>query len=254
MKKAIKNQYITVNDQVAATATWIKGGETICLSVADELHSQKRLILPLKVLFEDEHLAVIHKPAGMLVSGNQFKTITRALAQNLAGSTLHDAQSPQPVHRLDYATTGALLAGKTSSAIRALNQSFADKEVEKTYHAVTIGEMAEQGVIRSAIDDKPSESHFKMIDSVASKRFGQLNLVELSPKTGRRHQLRKHMAGMGNPILGDALYGEKGLILKGKGLFLHAYSLAFTHPFTAEKLIIEDELPIRFKKIFPVSG
>lgn len=239
---------------MAATATWIRGGETICLSIPNELQSKKQLILPLKVLFEDEYLAGIQKPAGILVSGNRFKTISRALEQNLASSTLLDAQSPQPVHRLDYATIGALLIGKTSSAIRTLNQCFAEKRVEKTYHAVTIGETDEQGVIKSTVDDKPSESHYKRLDSVPSKRFGQLNLLELRPRTGRRHQLRKHMAGIGSPILGDALYGKKDLILKGKGLFLHASSLTFTHPFTNERLTIRDELPARFNKIFPVSG
>lgn len=250
LKKAIKKGYIHVDGKLASTATFIKGGETIDLTITEEAQGTKQLILPLQVLFEDQYLAVIHKPAGILVSGNGFKTIARALPQNLRVSTLTDATQPQPVHRLDYATTGALLAGKTSSAIRALNELFAKGKVSKVYYAVAIGEMPQQGIIASNIDDKPSESHYELIESVSSERFGKLNLVKLNPKTGRRHQLRKHLAGIGNPILGDATYGNEGLILKRKGLYLHAYSLAFVHPVAGQKVIVRDSLPERFRKIF----
>ena len=75
-------------------------------------------------------------------------------------------------------------------------------------------------------------------------------MVKLKPKTGRRHQLRKHLSSIGNPILGDKEYGIENLILKGKGLYLHAYSLKFKHPFTNEKVHLKAEVPQRFKKIF----
>lgn len=220
------------------------------MAIPQEIIPGRKLIFPLKVLFEDDYLAVIHKPAGILVSGNRFKTIAHALAQNIQRSALPDAATPQPVHRLDYATTGILLIGKTSSSIRALNGMFEDKEVEKTYYAVTIGEMKDSGEITSEIDGKESISNFKLVESVASKRFGKLNLVELDPQTGRRHQLRKHLSSIGNPILGDKDYGIDNLILNGKGLYLHAYSLRFIHPFTNEQVCFKDEFPERFWKIF----
>lgn len=201
-------------------------------------------------MFEDEHLAVIHKPAGILVSGNSFKTIANALAQNIKRSNLPDATTAQPVHRLDYATTGILLVGKTSSSIRALNKMFENKEVHKTYYAITIGEMNIRGEITSEIDGKKSQSNYTLCESVPSVKFGKLNLVQLEPQTGRRHQLRKHLSHIGNPILGDKEYGIENLILNGKGLYLHAYSLKFTHPFTNENVLFKDELPERFKKIF----
>ncbi len=202
------------------------------------------------MLFEDEHLAVIHKPAGILVSGNSFKTIANSLSQNLKPSNLPDATKPQPVHRLDYATTGILLVGKTSSSIRALNKMFEDKKIKKTYYAITIGEMKQQGQVVSEIDGKKSQSDYFLRESVSSKRFGILNLVRLEPKTGRRHQLRKHLSSIGNPILGDKEYGIDKLILNGKGLYLHAYSLEFIHPFTNKKMCLVDEFPGRIKKIF----
>lgn len=194
---------------------------------------------------------MVHKPAGILVSGNQFKTIANALAQNLNRSPLSDTARPQPVHRLDYATTGILLVGKTSSSIRALNQLFEAKQVDKTYYAATIGEMDKRGKITSTIDGKPSQSGYTVLETVASKRFGKLNLVHLQPSTGRRHQLRKHLASIGNPILGDKDYGIADLILNGKGLYLHAYALRFLHPFTNKAIYLNDPFPERFEKLFP---
>lgn len=253
LKKALKKKLITVNDVVATTATLIKGGERICLTVPEEVVPSKTLVFPLKVLFEDDHLAVIHKPAGILVSGNGFKTIAHALAQNIRYSSLPDATKPQPVHRLDYATTGILLVGKTSSSIRALAKLFEDKQVKKSYYAITIGEMNLFGKITSTIDDKASVSEYKVLKSVTSKRFGKLNLLKLDTKTGRRHQLRKHLSSINNPILGDKEYGIEGLILNGKGMYLHAYSLKFTHPFTNELVYLKDEFPQRFMKLFAVE-
>ena len=192
----------------------------------------------------------MHKPAGILVSGNSFKTIANALAQNLKGSNLPDATTAQPIHRLDFATTGVLLIGKTSSSIHVLNKLFENREVKKTYYAITIGEMNYRGKITSEIDGKKSQSNYTLCESVTSKKFGKLNLVQLEPQTGRRHQLRKHLSNIGNPILGDKDYGMENLILNGKGLYLHAYSLKFKHPYTNEEMHIKDGFPQRFKKIF----
>ncbi len=250
LKKALKKNYITVNGVVASSATFIRGGESIRLSILEEENPKRKLIFPLKVLFEDDYLAVIHKPAGILVSGNSFKIIANALDQNLKRSNLPDATTPQPVHRLDYATTGVLLVGKTSSSIRALNKLFENRAVTKIYYAVTIGEMDAQGEITTEVDDKQSQSNYTLCETVPSERFGKLNLVKLEPQTGRRHQLRKHLSSIGNPILGDKDYGIENLILNGKGLYLHAYSLKFIHPFTNEEMYLKDEFPLRFKKIF----
>ena len=259
LKKALKKDYITVNGALATSATFINGGETICLSIPENSIPKTKLIFKLNVLFEDEYLAVLHKPAGILVSGNSFKTIANALPQNLKWSSLTDATIPQPIHRLDYPTTGLLLIGKTNSSIRALNTLFENKKIKKTYYAICIGDLQPKGKITSEIDGKQAQSNYKVKTRVVSKRFGMLNLVKLKPKTGRKHQLRKHLLSIKNPILGDKDYGIENLILKGKGLYLHAYSLKFTHPFTMEKVFVKDELPKRFEKIFdftfdPKSG
>ena len=251
LKKAIKKELLYVNGKVASTATMIAGGETIEYRHVLENDSKTRLKLKLEVVYEDDYLAVINKPAGILVSGNGFKTVANALEQNLKCSHGIDFIKPQPVHRLDYATTGLLLIGKTGIVITALNKLFEHKKIQKTYYAVTIGAMELNGIINDPIDGKPASSSFEVVQSVPSERFKFLNLLKLSPHTGRRHQLRKHLWIKGNPILGDATYFKEGLQLKGKGLYLHASSLQFIHPITKEELQIVSNVPARFKKLFP---
>jgi len=251
LKKALKKGLVTVNSQIASTATYIYGGEEIVLHVPAVKVSQKELILPLSVLYEDDYLAVIEKPAGILVSGNSFMTVANALPQNLRESTLPDTTRPWPIHRLDYPTTGVLLVGKTNSSIRLLSKLFEKKKIEKIYMAVTIGSICGSGLIEKEIDGRNAASHYEVCQSVASERFKSLNLVMLTPHTGRRHQLRKHLASINSPILGDRDYGIGGLVLKGKGLYLHAHSLRFEHPFTKQEIFVASPLPKKYGKIIP---
>lgn len=250
LKKAIKKNLILVNGKVATTGTYIKGGEIIELKKGNIPQSRKKLRLDLEIIYEDEYLAIINKPPGILVSGNSFKTIANGLAQNLKPSMVKDATSPKPVHRLDYPTTGLLLIGKTASSIVQLGNLFEYRKVNKIYHAVTIGVMEENGVINFRLEDKTAISNFTVMQTVDSQRFKCLNLVKLTPKTGRKHQLRRHLAQLGNPILGDATYSPENLILKGKGLYLHASSLEFEHPATKKIIHVNNKLPLKFSKIF----
>lgn len=250
LKKAIKQQRVTVNNLVVSTAKFIIGGETIALIASKKEVLKKPFYCKLEVLFEDDYLAIINKPAGVLVSGNSFKTIDNALMNNLQKSTQKDAVPPKPVHRLDFPTTGILLIGKTANTIRILNKLFEEHKIQKTYLAVAIGKMRKEGIIESPIDKKSAYTAYKVLQTVASKRFQFLNLVQLTPKTGRRHQLRKHLSTIGNAILGDVQYGKAPFILKKKGLYLHASSLEFAHPITQEKMVVYKENPSKFDKIF----
>tara|TARA_R110000765_G_scaffold76332_7_gene149554 strand:+ start:8076 stop:8960 length:885 start_codon:yes stop_codon:yes gene_type:complete len=251
LKKAIKKEMVFVDGKVASTATFIKGGERIEYRYSVDNNLETRLKLNLNVIYEDDFLAVINKPAGILVSGNGFKTVANALCQNLKTSHIFDAVPPQPVHRLDYATTGCLLVGKTNTSIIALNQLFESKKIYKIYYAVTIGRMKPSGTIDMPIDGKTAISTFQVLETVVSQRYEFLNLVKLSPKTGRRHQLRKHLLVIGNPILGDATYFLKDLLLTGKGLYLHAHSLEFIHPISEERMFITAVNPKKIIKLFP---
>ena len=251
LKKAIKKELVFVNGEIATTALFIKGEELIELYKKENDTTFKQFEFDLEILFEDDYLAVIYKPSGILVSGNSFATIDNALLQNITKSTLFDAVRPRPVHRLDYPTSGLLLIGKTSASIIALNQLFENKKIQKNYHAITIGEMEKNGKIELPIDSKTAYTSYEVIKTVSSERFSILNLVKLEPKTGRKHQLRKHLLAINNPILGDKEHFIDGLILNGKGLYLHASTLKFDHPFTKETINVTKDLPKKFKKIFP---
>ena len=252
LKKVLKKNLICLNGKVATTADFVRGGETLELFQDMTSAPHVQIELPVEVLFEDDHLAFVYKPSGIAVSGNKKWTLENALQKALEPSSQFDALSrPEPIHRLDYPTSGVLLIGKTSTAVIALNQLFENRKIEKTYVAVAIGEIIPSGIIENKIDGKNSKTSFVLTNRIASPRFGFLNLVTLQPETGRKHQIRKHLSEIGNPILGDRLYGKETMILKGKGLYLHASNLAFIHPITNENLRIFAEVPKKILKLFP---
>jgi 23S rRNA pseudouridine1911/1915/1917 synthase len=252
VKKAVKKGLVVINEKKAHLGDFLHGGEYIHLYQDSVTANKPSIDLPLEILFEDPYLAVVLKPAGITVSGNKKWTLENALSTKLKRSDAIDAlDCPEPIHRLDHPTSGLLLIGKTTKAVIALNNYFKDKTIEKTYYAVTVKKMITAGVVQLPIDGKASLSDFSVIETVPSSVFEALNLVKIKPKTGRKHQIRKHLASLGNPILGDKEYVLEGFDHKGKGLYLHAYSLRFTHPFTNEDCHIKSELPKKFKRLFP---
>ncbi|HSQ47869.1 MAG TPA: RluA family pseudouridine synthase, partial [Lutibacter sp.] len=178
-------------------------GQTIDLLETPQ--SQPKIFeLPLEILFEDPHMAAIHKPAGFSVSGNAYKTIFNALPYNLEKSTEPDALPwPTPVHRLDNQTSGILLIAKTKTAQIALGNQFENHTIQKKYCAVVIGEVLKNGKINSPIEDKTAETDFEVVTVVKSLRFEDLSLLNVFPKTGRTHQIRIHLASIDHPIFGD---------------------------------------------------
>ena len=249
VKKAISKGQIYVDGKLVSTAVFIIGGEQIKLLQQPSRQIHKTLNLTLKVVFEDNFLAIVVKPAGILVNGNSYRTIDNALVQNLTHSSEIDGCRPRPVHRLDFPTSGLLLIGKTTSSIIALNKLFENSLVKKTYVAVTEGHKTTSGTINIPIDGKQAISEYKTLHSISSKHSTYLNLMCLFPKTGRRHQLRKHLSANDTPILGDLEYGKENKT-RGKGLYLHAHRLEFTHPFTNATINSKDDVPKKFKKLF----
>lgn len=249
IKKAIDRGAFRVDGQLGKTGTWIKEGQ--CIELLEiEQKARKVFKLLLEIIYEDQDLALLYKPAGFMVNGNSFQTIENALAFNLRPSTALDRLAqPRVVHRLDAATTGLLLVAKTRTAQIDLGQQFEQHSIQKIYRAVVVGHLAEQGLIDSPVDKKGAITKFKTIKKVNSIHRGNLTLVELYPQTGRRHQLRKHLAGLDCPILGDLLYGKEGEVLKGKGLFLCAVGLIFKHPKTLELLTFRVSEPNKFERL-----
>jgi len=251
MKKAIEKGLVKVNGDVAFTGRYVSGGELIQLHKKEDTDLGPVVKVQLEVLHEDEHLALINKPAGIVVSGNKKRTLVNALPYNLKESSQPNAlPRPQPAHRLDFPTSGVILIGKTANTLTSLNELFSKRGVEKTYQAITQGTMTEkEGTIESTIKNKKAITHYKVLKELPSPKWDHLNLVELKPVTGRRHQLRIHMSELGNPIFGDKTYGIEGKIMQGKGLYLHSMKVAFTHPVTEEKIEVSTPLPLKFQRL-----
>ncbi|WP_262511273.1 RluA family pseudouridine synthase [Lutibacter citreus] len=249
MKKAIKAGRLIVNGEKTTTATWITPGQILEL-VVDPTNKPKVFEFNLEVIFEDEHIAAINKPAGITVSGNSFKTIANALAYNLKESNELDALlKPTPVHRLDNQTSGILLIAKTKTAQIELGKQFNNQSIQKKYSTIVIGEVLNNSIINSPIENKPSETSFEIAQVIKSLTYRELSYLQVSPKTGRTHQIRIHMASIGHPILGDKLYGNKETIHQGKGLFLCASEIKLLHPKTFKPLVLKIQIPNKFTSL-----
>lgn len=245
VKKAIKRSQIYIDETLAVGSRWVTPGQ--CIQLKEVLSKPKIFELPLEIVYEDEHMAIIIKPAGIPVSGNEFKTVQHALLFNLAPSAENDAlQIPRPVHRLDVPTSGMLIIAKTSRSVIKLGRQLESKQIIKRYRAIVAGKTPVSGEIDLPINNQSAISEFVTINQVRSLKTDWLSLVDLFPQTGRTHQLRIHMANHGFPIVGDKMYVKEAPLLKGKGLFLAAVGLRFLHPITEELLDIATNQPDKF--------
>ena len=244
--KAIKRGEFLIDGQTADTGRWIQPGQKI-EHIDLQLTTPREYRLEMEVVFEDEHMAIVNKPAGIEVNGNKFKTVENALEGNITPTTEPDALKwPRPVHRLDAPTSGLLIIAKTHTAQIELGRQFEDRVIKKRYRAIVMGKAPDSGTINTPIDGRDSLSDFKLVSHVPSLRSEHLSLVDLYPHTGRKHQLRLHMASIGHPILGDKQHGEDGNIFKGKGLYLCAVELQLNHPISRKQMTVSIDHPLKF--------
>ena len=249
VKKAFKKGLVLLNGKVAATGVRLNINDIVVL-LADESFKQKPFTLKLEVLFEDEYIAVINKPAGYSVSGNFHKTIQNALDFNLTKSTAADSLVvPRPCHRLDKLTSGILLIAKTKTAQIDLGNKFEKQQIYKTYFALVKGELLGKGTFENPIEGLDAFTSYESVRVEKSLSYGWVSLVKLKPTTGRTHQLRIHLSGAGHPIIGDYVHDTDN-VLKGKGLFLSACEIRFTHPYGTNELSFEIAVPSKFDSLF----
>lgn len=245
LKKAIKREEVLLNGAPANTSDWIEEHQKIELLQPD-IPTKKIFCLKLNILFEDDFLAVIDKPPGIPTSGNYFRTIENALPFNLAPSPEVDVLPyPMPVHRLDNPTAGLLLVAKTRNAQTFLNRAFQNKEIQKTYTAIVGGLHPQDAVYTDEIENKEAQSKVVLLKNI-NKAGRDFSLVEITPQTGRTHQIRIHLSGNGFPIVGDKEYG--GSAEFQGGLYLFSSGVKFKHPVSLKLIEIQLPLPKKFRE------
>lgn len=252
VKKAINNGHILVNGRRGETGTWVSIGDTL---VVKDMPNKSLTRHPKStgesiVLWEDNSCACVLKRAGITTKGTGKHTLESVVFNDLIKSTLSDSlQMPLAVHRLDKATHGPVLFAKTTGAASGLGKAFEKRSIYKEYMALIEGTpLITAATIRVEIDTKEAHSEIEIVGSTSWPVFGSATLVKVYPKTGRTHQIRRHLASIGHPIIGDQLYsGDKKFT--GQGLFLACTKLSFPHPITKANIEIAVDLPRKFKHI-----
>ncbi len=247
-RKAAKAGLLLLNGQPAESSRYVKPGDLICYQ-APAPRPPKPFPLDLSFAHVDDHLAVVIKPPGLLTNGNRFRTLEAALVHHLPPPALPDALPwPRPAHRLDFRTGGLVVAARTLTAQIALGHAFEQRRVAKGYRAIVSGRLEGAGVIRQPVEGRDAETAWQALGHVPSTRVQALTTVDLQPATGRTHQLRRHLAHLGHPIVGDDKYTPAEVpLLRGKGLFLWAVSLTLAHPVTGVTLQVDTSEPPRFE-------
>lgn len=221
--------------------------------------------IPLEIVFEDDDVLVVDKPAGMVVHpapGNYSGTLVNALMYHCGGnlSSINGVIRPGIVHRIDKDTSGLLMVAKNDNAHASLSQQLQEHSITRRYQAIVYNNIKEdEGTVdapigrdpknrmRNAVNHdhgKPAITHYKVIE-----RFGRFTHIEARLETGRTHQIRVHMAYIKHPLLGDALYGPPSNKEGAHRQMLHAGVLGFRHPITREYMEFNSQLPDDFEKV-----
>lgn len=254
----IKQGLVLVNGQQKKAKYTVQAGDVICFELPkEEVLEYQAQNIPLDIIYEDDTLAIINKPQGMVV--HPSGTMVNALMYHIKDlSSINGVVRPGIVHRIDKDTSGLLMVAKTDAAHQALAEELKAKKSLRKYLAIVHGNlpndrgMIEAPIGRSEKDRKKQAVTAKGKEAVTRftvlERFGDYSLVELQLETGRTHQIRVHMAYIGHPVAGDPLYGPRKT-LSGHGQFLHAKTLGLTHPMTGKEMIFTVEAPEIFQKV-----
>jgi 23S rRNA pseudouridine1911/1915/1917 synthase len=249
IQRIIHAEALWVDGEAAASSYRVRGGERIEARLPDVgLMGED---IPVPVIYEDESLLVVDKPAGLVVhpgAGNPSGTLVNALLGRGIGGG-EDASRPGIVHRLDRDTSGLMVVAKGEPAYSRLVEMMAGRRVRRGYRAVVVGEgLPETGTVDSPVGRDPDNptlmaagvgkeavTHFEVLREASGHAMLRVRL-----ETGRTHQIRVHLAAIGHPVYADPLYGTA---VPERRLWLHAERLAFEHPVTGENLAVEAPIP-----------
>ncbi|HEX5937824.1 MAG TPA: RluA family pseudouridine synthase [Actinomycetota bacterium] len=257
VQRAIAAGRVLVDGERRAKSFRLAGGERLEVDVVahEDLPAEGP---PVPIRFEDEHLVVVAKPAGLVThptAGRRGGTlVNRLLGMGVPLAPAGGPLRPGIVHRLDAGTSGLLVVAKSDEAYVALRARFKGHDVARVYQALVRGEVATDAfavdaplgrraarIVVDATQGRAAETAFDV-----RERLGGATFLSATPRTGRTHQIRVHLAAVGHPILGDRAYGGAGDDARGLGLtrpFLHAGSIGFVHPATGERVELEEPLP-----------
>jgi 23S rRNA pseudouridine1911/1915/1917 synthase len=258
IQAGIRSGSATLNGKVVRPSEVVRVGDRVAwvAPMEEPVARAEPEDLPVEILFEDADMAVVNKPAGMVVHpapGNTHGTLVSALLHHFGPLDTGDPARPGIVHRLDKETSGLILIAKTSWAHSELSARFASREVEKTYLAVVSGRPRHtRGSIDARIgrhpvhrkkmavrdNGRPAVTDYRVLSS-----SGGQSLVACEPKTGRTHQIRVHLKHLGHPVLGDPLYGHRRNFTRH---LLHAWKLACIHPTNGRHLTFVAPIPEDF--------
>src|ERR1700691_699835 len=271
---------VLVNDAPAKASLKLRGGETITIVGEPHRPPLKAMAeeIPLDIVYEDDDLAVIDKPAGMMVHAGAGATDDARNRGTLVNALLHHLRSlsgvggelrPGIVHRLDKETSGLIVVAKNDEAHRKLSAQFAAREVKKKYVALVHGWVKkDSGTLAQSISRDPvrrmkmtarleggrtAVTHYRVARRLDTK-YGKFTLLDVKIDTGRTHQIRVHVSAMGHPIVGDTVYGApkqargKNAAIGLSRNFLHAAELEFRHPRTGEAIALKSELPVELRE------
>lgn len=267
LQKLLKDGKVSINGKTQKASSKVAAGDAVLvlLPEPEELNVEPENI-PLDILYEDDDLLVVNKPKGMVVhpaAGHSSGTLVNAVLYHCRGnlSGINGVLRPGIVHRIDMDTTGALVICKSDFAHQSLAEQLSVHSITRKYRAIVHGNLKEdEGTVRGAIgrhptdrkkmainerNGKPAVTHYRVLE-----RFGNYTYIECQLETGRTHQIRVHMASIGHPLLGDAVYGSKKCPVKNlQGQTLHAMVLGFIHPRTGAYMEFEAPLPEYFSNL-----
>lgn len=254
---------VLCNGRAAAKSLRLSEGDAVRVCVPDaqpvRLEPQN---IPLEIVYEDDALLVVNKPKGMVVhpaAGNPDGTLVNALLYHCAGrlSGINGELRPGIVHRIDKDTSGLLVVAKDDAAHLALSRQFSVHSITRVYHTVVYGGFSdEDGVVEGQIGRHPvdrkrmavlaSGGKYAYTQYHVEERFAGFSHLSVQLKTGRTHQIRVHLASIGHPVAGDAVYGPKKVLTQLHGQCLHAKTLGFLHPVTGMYMEFDSPLPEYF--------
>lgn len=264
-QKLIEQENVKVNGKSVKTSYKLNENDKVEVEIPKVKEvSIEAQDIPVEVLYEDNDIIVVNKPKGLVVhpaNGNPDGTLVNALMKICKGtlSGIGGEIRPGIVHRLDKDTSGVLIVAKNDKAHLALCEQIKNREVKKTYLALTRGIIKENEATinmpigRSTTDrkkmavvktGKEAITHFKVLE-----RFKENTLLEINLETGRTHQIRVHLSQIGYPIVGDMVYSNGKNKFGVQGQMLHAWKIKFMHPITGKEMEIEAPLPPYFEDV-----